>query len=106
MGVVHCYNVDFHFLPEGGHEGNQLGAAYTTLEEGKWDYTQLTLNNDPDYPIYEMYMEVPYTIECFFYLNGALLNYPAKKICGWSDVINLGENPAFDQRKDNSKVLL
>jgi len=43
-------------------------------------------------------MEVPYTIECYMYLNGIMLNYPAKKICGYSDIINLEDLAIFSNR--------
>lgn len=71
-------NADFHFLPEGGHEGNELGAAYVTFEEGKWQSFTVKIANRPEFPIYELYMEVPYTIECYMFLNGVMMNYPAK----------------------------
>lgn len=101
-----AYNVDVHIIPEGGHEANELGAAYVLIDDGKWKSFSIDIDHDPEFPIYEIYMEVPYTIKCFMFMNGIMLNYPAKNICGYTDVINLNNHSAFKYRDIVSKFTL
>jgi hypothetical protein len=104
QGFFFDHNAAFHFFPEGGHEGNEQGYGYYKFTEGKWETLKIELDDVSEFPIYELYMELPYSLKCNFYMNGLLITYPEKTICGNTDIFKLDENPLFAERPNNSVV--